>query len=179
MPQPSTIAIRPFALGDWRALWELRHAQLAEHGIVVPPEAIPEGPELVDRGDHEWDYHHLDSVYCCGAGGFWLAWDGEAPVGHIGAQDLGGVVELRRMYVRPEHRRRGVGSLLVRALLDYCAARGVPAVELWTAADGLGRQLYEKHGFKVVDRPVLDREDFIERTGYTPGDDEVRMRREL
>jgi GNAT superfamily N-acetyltransferase len=124
-------------------------------------------------------HHKLDFVYLRGAGGFWLAWDEDLPVGHIGAQDLGGVVELRRMYVRPEYRRRGVGSLLVQALIGYCAARGVAAIELWTGADDLGRKLYEKHRFQVVEGPGPGFEEVVERTGYVPGEDEVRMRREL
>lgn len=124
------------------------------------------------------DYHKLDSVYLRGAGGFWLAWDKNQPIGHIGAQDLGGVVELRRMYVRPEHRRCGAGSLLVQVLIDHCASQGVSAIELWTGAEGLGRRLYAKHGFRVVEGLGPGFEDVVERTGYTPGDDEVRMRRE-
>lgn len=179
MVNPSPIIIKPFFWADWRALWKIQLAHLAEHGIVLGPEAIPDGPQTVGRDDHEWDYYELGSVYLQGSGGFWLAWHGNDPIGHIGAQDLGGVIELRRMYVRSEHRRRGVGSLLVRALVDHCAAHGVAVVELWTGADDLGRRLYERHGFRVVERPVSGLEDFIARTGSTPGDDEVRMRREL
>lgn len=179
MVNPSPVIIKPFAWEDWRSLWEIRHARLAEHGIVPGPETIPAGPQPVGRDDHEWDYHELSSVYLQGAGGFWLAWHGGDPIGHIGAQDLGQVIELRRMYVRPDHRRRGVGSLLVQALLDDCAAHGASAIELWTSVDDLGRRLYEKHGFRVVERLEGDLESLIARTGSTPGDDEVRMRREL
>jgi hypothetical protein len=43
----------------------------------------------VDEDDSEWDYHRIGEVYLRGSGGFWLAWAGDAPVGHVGAQDLG------------------------------------------------------------------------------------------
>ena len=73
------LAILPFAWGHWR----VRHHQLAEEGIVVPPEAIPDEPMNVGRDDHEWDYHPIADVFLRGAGGFWLAWWERIPVGHI------------------------------------------------------------------------------------------------
>ena len=88
-----------------------------------------------------------------GDGGFWIAWLGDTPVGHIGAQDIGGFVELRRMYVREEFRRRGIGTLLVRSLLKHCTSRGIRAIELYTERDGPGRILYKKLGFRETEKP--------------------------
>jgi hypothetical protein len=79
----------------WSALWKLRSHQLAERGIVVT--VPPDRPDLCSP--YERDYHRMDQVYLTGSGGFWIAWKGATPVGHIGAQDTGSVVELRRMYV--------------------------------------------------------------------------------
>ena len=63
------------------------YARLAEHGIVLDPDGIPEKPE-------------------------------DTPVGMVGAQDLGGVIELKQMYVLPGYRRQSVGTLLVRTLIN-------------------------------------------------------------
>jgi GNAT superfamily N-acetyltransferase len=167
------ISIKPFEWKDWVSLCELGIAQLAEHGIILDPEDIPEEPEDTDRDCPEWDLDHIDEVYLSGAGGFWLAWCEDIPVGQVGAQDLGGVVELRRMYVRAEYRRRGIGARLVNTLIEHCAAGDVQAIELWTAKDGPGRSLYEKQGFRKVDMKGPGFEDVDDRP------DEIRMRLDL
>ncbi|MBV9849649.1 MAG: GNAT family N-acetyltransferase [Armatimonadetes bacterium] len=179
MSEPSAgagIVVCPFEFGFWRPLWQVRLAQLAEHGVVLDPEAIPERPAHVGRDGPEWDIHRMEEVYLSGAGGFWLAWAEGVPVGYVGGQDIGNTLELRRMYVRADQRRRGIGTWLVRALVDHGAARGVKTVELWTAGDGPGRALYERLGFQATDGPGAAFRDVAERTGYTPGPDEIRMR---
>ncbi len=77
----ASLSITPFQWEHWGSLWELSHAHLAELGIVVPLDIPPKPPENVGMDEHEWDFHHLDEVYLCGAGGFWLAWWGDTPVG--------------------------------------------------------------------------------------------------
>lgn len=184
-PLDPRISIAPYAASYWRALWRLRLCQLAEAGTVLPDEAIPEQPEDVGRDDYEWDYHHIAEVYLRGAGGFWLAFWGDAGfatlalAGHIGGQDVGGAIELRRMYVRAEFRRNGIGAGLVHALLDHCRARGARAVELWTGAEGSGRRLYERLGFRVTRGPGKEFTDLQYRLNYIQGEDEIRMRLEL
>ncbi|MBN2312110.1 MAG: GNAT family N-acetyltransferase [Candidatus Hydrogenedentes bacterium] len=118
------IAIRPFEWKDWAPLCRLGIAQLAEHGIILDPKHISDEPEGTDRDCPEWDLDHVEEVYLSGAGGFWLACCGDMPVGQGGAQDLGGLVELRRMYVRAEDRRRGIGARLVNALIEHMKGPG-------------------------------------------------------
>jgi GNAT superfamily N-acetyltransferase len=170
------ILVARYTAEHWRDVWTLRLCQLAEHGIVLGPEAIPSEPRVVERGAHEWDYHQIHRVYMAGRGGFWLAWLDGVSAGHVGAQDLGDGVELRRMYVRQEFRRRGIGMRLVRELAAHCAAQGVGAIELWTGERGPGRALYERVGFRVVAGPGLEFGEAADRTAYEPGADEVRMR---
>jgi len=170
-PGPALVQVRAFTWAQWPALWALRHAQLAEQGIRITAD-LPAAPDL--DSPYEADYHRLDQVYLSGAGGFWIAWAEGAPVGHVGAQDLGGgAIELRRMYVRAEYRRQGIGSLLVRTLIAHCADRGATAIELWTAPGGPGRALYEKLGFRRVASPGR------EFGAIQPNDSEIRMRLDL
>ena len=64
----------------------------------------------------------------------------------VGAETAG---ELKRMFVRPESRRRGVGrALLVRAA-DEARARGYDALVLTTSAEmmPLAQHLYESMGY--------------------------------
>ena len=61
----------------------------------------------------------IPEYYAARQGGFWIATDGEAVVGMFGLERAGSdAAELRRMYVAPEARRRGIA----RALLDRAEA---------------------------------------------------------
>lgn len=55
--------------------------------------------------------------------------------------------------VRPEHRRRGVGSALLRVLAEHCSDLGLP--EVVAGVDDEGSLAFaERHGFVEVDREV-------------------------
>jgi GNAT superfamily N-acetyltransferase len=178
-PHPTgDLLVRPFEWADWPALWAVRHAQLGEYGIELDPATIPPGPQADTENDPEWDFHCIEDVYLSGAGNFWLGWDRGHPVGYVGGQDVGGAIELRRMYVQAACRRRGVGTALVQALMAHSHARGVSAIELWTAADGPGRRLYETLGFRTIRVPGPEFEEVATRTRYSPAANEIRMRLE-
>jgi GNAT superfamily N-acetyltransferase len=172
------VEVRPFQWHDWRALWQLRYAQLAEQGIHLDPDDIPARNQSVSGDDYEPDLRRIEQVYLSGAGGFWLAWQGETPVGMVGAQDLGGVVELRRMQVHAHYRRQGIGCQLVQTLIEHCKNGKVTAIELWTDRDGPGRFLYCRFGFRRVDGPGHEFHDVDRATGRSPNTDEIRMRLE-
>jgi len=140
--------IEPFQLKDWNALWQLRSHQLAEEGIIIS-DKIPSQPDL--NSPYEKDYHRLDQVYQRGRGNFWIAWLGDDPAGHIGAEDKESYIELRRMYVREEYRHRGIGTKLVQALIKHCYEQKVSIIELWTARGGPGSFLYREIGFREVE----------------------------
>jgi GNAT superfamily N-acetyltransferase len=141
------VLILPFRWEDWEALRQLRDHQLQELGIS--PDPNPNQSDL--SSPYEQDYHRLDQVYQKDNGNFWIARLGKFPVGHIGAQDMETHIELRRMYVRKEYRRLGVGTQLVQTLIDHCCANNVNVIELWTDAQGPGRFLYEKLGICEVE----------------------------
>ncbi len=169
------ISIKPFEWKYWNALWEIHSHHLAEYGIEIDAEP---GPSDLSS-PYEQDFHRIDQVYLSGAGNFWIAWVGDTPVGHIGAQDLGSVIELRRMYVRAEYRRRGIGTRLARTLIEHCITHKVKAIELWTREDGPGLSLYEKAGFRVTRGLGEEFKDVEARTGYSPMPGDVRMRLNL
>ena len=168
------ILIKPFEWEDWNAMWRLREYHLAEDGKII--DALPDQPDLtisyedIDRSDLEVDFDRIDQAYLKGRGNFWIAWMDDQPVGHIGAQDKGDYIELRRMYVRIEYRRRGIGVLLVQALIKHCLENKAGIIELWTAEQGPGRFLYEKHGFHKVE---IGGE---EHDGTTDDNSQIRMR---
>ena len=79
----------------------------------------------------------------------WIAEEDGRVVGSAALRDLGGdVVELKRMYLRPEARGHGLGKHLLGLALDWARAHGKRAVRLDTSERMLAAQrLYEAHGF--------------------------------
>ena len=173
------ILVKPFQWEHWNTLMQLLSSHLAEDGVILDPEEISDKPEDTPPGTADWDLDHIDQVYLSRSGGFWLAWYGDIPMGHVGAQDLGGVIELRRMYVKAEYRRRGAGTKLVRALIKHCAAKGVRAIELWTEENGLGHFLYAKLGFYKTGKPGAEFGNLEFAIGRSTRPDEIRMRLDL
>ncbi len=97
-------------------------------------------------------------------------------------KDIGGVIELRRMFVRAEYRRRGVATSLVRALIEHSGSHGVCAIELWTGPNGPGKFLYQTLGFRQTEGlgPEFSRDNPTQHR-YFPaeGDGQIRMRLDL
>ncbi len=77
---------------------------------------------------------------------------GEAFLG-CGALHLYGphLSEVRSIVVRPEMKRKGAGSELLRALLMEAEEQGVSCVSLFTRTP----EFFDRFGFRVVDRTVL------------------------
>lgn len=69
-------------------------------------------------------------------------------VGMVGGLDAGRRLELVSMWVAPGHRRRGLARSLIRALLDWASARGVPDVHLFVGdVNEPAKALYASMGF--------------------------------
>jgi GNAT superfamily N-acetyltransferase len=70
----------------------------------------------------------------------------------VALRDLGdGAVELKRMYLRPEARGRGLGKQLLRIALDWARSHGISVIRLDTSDRMTAAQrLYEAHGFRRV-----------------------------
>jgi GNAT superfamily N-acetyltransferase len=82
----------------------------------------------------------------------WVAVDGDAVVGSVALRDLGdGAVELKRMYLRPDQRGRGLGKQLLALALDWARAKEMRVVRLDTSERMVAAQrLYEANGFARV-----------------------------
>jgi GNAT superfamily N-acetyltransferase len=73
-----------------------------------------------------------------------------------------GYAELKRMYVRPAFRGRGLGRHLVEHLSDHAADRGVAVIRLRTGAlqvEAIG--LYTSMGFRMIPPFGRYREDAV------------------
>jgi ribosomal protein S18 acetylase RimI-like enzyme len=88
--------------------------------------------------------------------GLWLAQAGGDVVGCIALRRLSSVEhagEIKRMYVRPEFRGRGVALALLVALEEYAAASGYRWLYLDSKDDLQSAiRFYDRHGYQPCDR---------------------------
>ena len=67
-------------------------------------------------------------------GGFWVAVTGDKVVGTFGLERASDdAMELRRMYVDPSARRRGIAQRMLQFAEDECRRRRIKRLELSTA----------------------------------------------
>jgi molybdopterin-guanine dinucleotide biosynthesis protein A len=138
--EPGDLAALEITLVPYRA----EHAEgfrslvadtLREFGFEPDPEI---DPDLADPGAR---YTAL-----------WIALVGDEVVGSVALRDLGRQkLELKRMYLRPEQRGRGLGRRLLVTALDWARANGAMLVKLDTSERmEAARALYEAYGFRRV-----------------------------
>jgi len=85
-------------------------------------------------------------------GGYYVGYEGTEPVAGGGVRRLGdGVAEIKRMYVRPDARSRGVAAALLHTLEDAARSLGYASVRLDTGSKQVHAQrLYRAAGYVEV-----------------------------
>ena len=103
-------------------------------------------------GDEPWTAHHFWSELGQVATRWYrVALDGPALVGYAGLCDYPDEAYVQTLAVAPAAAGRGLGTLLLRELLDEAARRGQRAVSLEVRADNdVAQRLYARHGFRQV-----------------------------
>lgn len=118
-PLPPGVSIRTFAAADHDAC-----RTLYVDGLLGG--AIGENDSGVDIDD-------IAGAYLRDGNQFWVADERGAVVGMIGVQrHEDGVAEIRRLRVRPDRRRRGIGAGLLERSIGFCHDRGYLKVNLDT-----------------------------------------------
>ncbi len=107
----------------------------------------------------------LPGRYAAPSGCLLLAMDGDTPAGCVALRDLGGgTCEMKRLYVAPDFRGRGVGRSLVEGVIRMAGRAGYRRMVLDTVpemADAIA--LYRSFGFQETS-PYWDCP--VERTIY-------------
>jgi GNAT superfamily N-acetyltransferase len=130
---PTQLAAIRELFAEWYAWLE------TEHGIDLTYQ------------DVKGELASLPGAYAEPRGGLWLARDGAwRPAGCVAIRPLpDGACELKRMYVRPAFRGRGLGRALAGRALAEARARGYTVMRLDTAAFlAAANHLYADLGFR-------------------------------
>ncbi len=120
----------------------------------------------VDLGFQGFDEEvgDLAGVYGPPAGRLFLAFDGDVSVGCVGLRPLApdGEAEMKRLFVRPDFRGRGVARRLVQAVIEAARETGFRILRLdtWPPRMAQADAMYRRLGFVATppyyDNPVME-----------------------
>lgn len=140
--------IRPFVPDDAVAVRELF---ILVNRLLAPPDMREAFEGYIARSLRE-EIDRLQAYYGEHHGGFWVALRGDRLAGMFGLEDAGpDAMELRRMYVHPDARRIGIGSLMLRFAESECRSFGKHRMTLSTSElQPAALLLYEAAGYQRI-----------------------------
>jgi GNAT superfamily N-acetyltransferase len=100
------------------------------------------------------DAARLPGPYIAPRGGLWLAVAGETAVGCVALRPMPeGVGEVKRMFVDPAWRGRGVGRALMETVVEAARLRGYRRLRLGTLQEmTVAQAMYRSLGFAEIER---------------------------
>jgi GNAT superfamily N-acetyltransferase len=149
----SEVTIRRFQERDSAPIRDLF---IAVNRQLVPPHMRDAFEAYITRSLTE-EMDRVSAYYGERGGGFWVAEHGAEIVGMFGLERAGpGACELRRMYVAPTVRRRGVASLMLRFAEHECRRLSMHKIELSTSElQPSAVELYRKAGYQLVCEAIV------------------------
>ena len=140
--------IRSFSPDDATAVREL----FIKVNLLLAPADLKEAFETYIARSLAEEIDKVSDYYRERGGGFWVAVDGRKIVGMFGLESSSdGAMELRRMYVDPDFRRRGIARTMLDFAEEECRRRHRPRINLSTSE--LQREalaLYQDAGYERV-----------------------------
>lgn len=135
-------SLRSASLADCAAAGLLVQEVMQEYGLKAGAQTFA-------------DLNDLEKSYFSGGGFFGVVFGVENElVGTFGLYPLSeGRAEIRKMYLKPQARGKGLGKYLLESLLSHAREKGFKQVELETAGvlkEAIG--LYTRYGFKPLCR---------------------------
>jgi GNAT superfamily N-acetyltransferase len=151
-PDPNSVFLRPAAEAEVGLVVEMIRSMVGDMGVF--------GPDPVCEDDEPWGEvsERVEAEITAPSHLFLVAERAETPIGLVEARrertdpvfapkDL---LHVSAVYVRPEHRRRGVATQLLRETLSWGREQGCVEAQLNTLATNPARQLYASLGFAEV-----------------------------
>jgi len=146
------IEIRAFTACDAA---QVRDLFVKVNRLLAPPDMEEAFEGYIARSLGE-EIGRIEAYYRERDGGFWVAVEGSRLVGMFGLElSSETAMELRRMYVDPDARRRGIARMMLRYAEDECRRRNRPTMDLSTSElqdDALS--LYRSAGYRLVREEV-------------------------
>ena len=105
------------------------------------------------------DLLNIENFYCNKNGNFWVALEDDEVIGTIALIDIDNDQScLRKMFVHKDHRgkEKGVGQLLLDALIDWCKEKNIKEVYLGTIDTMIAaHKFYVRNDFVEIDKAQL------------------------
>ena len=149
-----------FIIRDWQP--EDRHAAAEVIKTVLEEYGLPWQPELADR-----DVIEVESAYLDAGGEFWIVEQDSAILGTAAYQPIARgyrAVEIRKMYLLPRIRGRGLGKYLLAQLEMAIAIKDYQ--EIWIETASVLKEavkLYELNGYQPANGVETERCDLVYR----------------
>jgi GNAT superfamily N-acetyltransferase len=142
------VTIRPFAEQDAAHVRELF---ITTNRLLSPPDLRDAFEVYIEHALVE-EIDRISAYYRERDGCFWVAVTGDKVVGTFGLERASDdAMELRRMYVDPSARRRGIARQMLQFAEDECRRRNVMRLELSTAEiQQAAIALYKSAGYRLV-----------------------------
>ena len=148
----SAIDIRPFEIDD---AVPVRDLFIRVNRLLAPPQMKQAFEDYIVTSLKE-EIGQISSYYGRMQGGFWVAVEAGKVVGMFGLEPSSTeAMELRRMYVEPDARRRGIARKMLGFAEDECRRRNLLRMELSTSElQGDALSLYRNSGYQLVREEV-------------------------
>jgi putative acetyltransferase len=146
--------IRDFSTDDAAAVREL----FIQVNRLLAPADRKDAFEIYIARSLTEEIDRVSEYYSERNGGFWVAVEGEGIVGMFGLEPSGeGAMELRRMYIDPDFRRRGMARKMLDFAEQQCRRRQRPRMNLSTSElQQEALSLYRNAGYALVREEVAE-----------------------
>jgi putative acetyltransferase len=147
-----------FTIRDWQT--EDREAAAGVIKTVLEEYGLPWQPELADR-----DVIEVEEAYLKTGGEFWVVEQDAVIVGTAAYQPIARgkkAVEIRKMYLLPEVRSKGLGKYLLLKLEQAIAIKDYQ--EIWLETATILKEavrLYERNGYETAEGVETARCDLV------------------
>ena len=148
------LTIRPFSEHDAA---QVRELFITVNRLLSPPHLRNAFEAYIERALRE-EIDRIPAYYSERDGGFWVVVNGDKVVGTFGLERASDdAMELRRMYVDPSARRRGIARRMLQFAEDECRRRNVSRLELSTAEiQQAALTLYRHAGYRLVREEIVE-----------------------